>query len=326
MKVISIRENPEYRDKAISYFPSKWDVPAIIYEDSIIHSLDTPNPLPQWYLLEKDNVIIGCAGLITNDFISRMDLYPWICALYIEEQYRGNAYSSLLIEKAKIDAAKAGFKKLYLCTYHIGFYEKIGFEYIGQGYHPWNEESRIYQISVDGILVCPDFIVRPEVEKDHEEVYNLIRTAFKTANVKDGDEQDYAKNLRESEKYIPELSLVAESNGKLIGHIMLTRIMVQKPDDTQFDALLVAPLSVLLEYRDKGIGSTLMKEGLMKATELGYTSAFLAGDPDYYKRFGFISTSEYNILNVNDIPNQFVMVKELVPGGLKDISGKIDFY
>lgn len=146
MKVISIRENPEYKDQAIKYFQSKWQsVWPIIYEDCINHSLVTKNLLPQWYLLEKEGMTIGCAGLITNDFISRMDLYPWVCAIYIEEKHRGNNFASKLIDKAKADAKEAGFENLYLCTDHIGYYEKQGFEYIGQGYHPWREESRIYQ-------------------------------------------------------------------------------------------------------------------------------------------------------------------------------------
>ena len=149
MKIISVRENPTYKDIAIKYFQSKWpDAYPILYEDSINHSIDSPNPLPQWYLLEKDNEIIGCAGLITNDFISRMDLYPWVCALYIDENHRGHFYSTLLLEKAKEDAVKAGFKNLYLSTEHIGFYEKMGFNSIGQGYHPWEDESRIYEIRI----------------------------------------------------------------------------------------------------------------------------------------------------------------------------------
>lgn len=146
MKVISIRENHEYKDQAIKYFQSKWQsVWPIIYEDCINHSLTTMNPLPQWYLLKKEGLIIGCAGLITNDFISRMDLYPWVCAIFIEEKHRGHNFASILIDKAKADAKKAGFEHLYLCTDHIGYYEKQGFEYIGQGYHPWREESRVYQ-------------------------------------------------------------------------------------------------------------------------------------------------------------------------------------
>ena len=146
MKIISIRENPEYKDQAINYFQSKWQtVLPVIYEDCINHSIDSMNPLPQWYLLEKGSSIIGCAGLITNDFISRMDLYPWICAIYIEKNHRGNNYGSLLIDKAKKDAKDAKFKYLYLSTEHVGYYEKFGFVYIGQGYHPWGDESRIYQ-------------------------------------------------------------------------------------------------------------------------------------------------------------------------------------
>jgi len=120
----------------------------IIYEDCISHSIDARDSLPQWYLLKKEDEIIGCAGLITNDFISRGDLYPWICGIFIEEKQRGKAYGSMLIDKAKMDTKMAGFEYLYLCTEHIGYYEKYGFKYIGQGYHPWGEESRIYEIKV----------------------------------------------------------------------------------------------------------------------------------------------------------------------------------
>lgn len=150
MKIISVRENPEYKKRAISYLQECWqEVSPIIYEDCILNCINAEQPLPQWYLLEKDGKIIGCAGLVTNDFISRMDLYPWLCALFIEVEYRGNGYGSLLIEQAKKDTKEFGFNYLNLCTDHIGYYEKYGFRYLGQGYHPWGEESRIYQIDVN---------------------------------------------------------------------------------------------------------------------------------------------------------------------------------
>lgn len=146
MRIRSIRETPGYKDVAIKFFQQRWkSVWPIIYEDAITHCIDAKNELPQWYLLEKEDEIIGCAGLITNDFISRGDLYPWICAMYIDEKHRGNAYGSLLLDKAKTDARKFGFEYVYLCTEHVGYYEKYNFEYVGQGYHPWQAESRIYQ-------------------------------------------------------------------------------------------------------------------------------------------------------------------------------------
>ena len=149
MRIISVRESNEYKNGAISYFQSKWpSTPPSIYEDCISHCINSSNPLPQWYLLEKDDAFIGCAGLVTNDFVSRMDLWPWLCALFIDEKHRGNSYGTLLLNRVKSDCKKYGFCSLYLTTAHIGYYEKYGFQYIGQGYHPWNEESRIYQFNL----------------------------------------------------------------------------------------------------------------------------------------------------------------------------------
>lgn len=146
MRVISVRENPKYKQQAIDYFQEKWatETSLNVYEDCISNCIHANTMLPQWYLLFDNDDIVGCAGLITNDFISRMDLYPWICALYIEEQYRGKSYGALLIEKAKKDAKDGGFDSIYLCTDHIGYYEHYEFEYIADGYHPWGESSRIY--------------------------------------------------------------------------------------------------------------------------------------------------------------------------------------
>lgn len=151
MKVIHLREHPEYLQEAIAYFQSKWASPASmkVYEDSLTHSF-ADTDLPQWFLLVDDQAaavpsIIGCGGLITNDFISRMDLMPWLRALYVDPHYRRQGGARLLIDTIKQSAATAGFSTLYLCTDLVSFYEKFGFELMGTGYHPWGEESMIYR-------------------------------------------------------------------------------------------------------------------------------------------------------------------------------------
>lgn len=146
MKIISVRNRPEYAEQAISYFQEKWasDMTKMLYQDAINRSIDALNPLPQWYILLNNDQIIGCAGLITNDFISRMELYPWLCALHIESDFRGQGLARQLIDHIALEAKLLGFSKLHLCTDLEGFYERVGFLLDGVGYHPWGEFSSVY--------------------------------------------------------------------------------------------------------------------------------------------------------------------------------------
>ncbi|MCM3038706.1 GNAT family N-acetyltransferase [Paenibacillus motobuensis] len=146
--IIGIRENPGYAEQAIQYFSERWGIDERIYRDCIINSLATPNKLPRFYLMIEASRVIGGYGLITNDFVSRQDLFPYLCALYIEEDMRGSELGSVLLEHGKNETRKLGFDKLYLCTDHKGYYEKYNWKRIGEGYHPWNHTSQIYETDV----------------------------------------------------------------------------------------------------------------------------------------------------------------------------------
>ena len=151
-QLVSVREQPEYAAAAIAYFQQSWpEILPEMYADAIGHSLKAPQALPQWYVLLEQGEIVGCAGLISNDFISRMDLYPWLCALHVTEGKCGRGYARLVIERCQLDAARAGFDTLYLCSDSEGLYERYGFGYLAQGWHPWGETSRIYQCPLQAI-------------------------------------------------------------------------------------------------------------------------------------------------------------------------------
>ena len=106
--------------------------------------------------------------------------------------------------------------------------------------------------------------IRPAQAGDYSQIYSLVQTAFATAKVSDGTEQDFVLELRRRDTYRPELELVAEENGQLIGHILLTNLPV--PGAPQgLRGLMVAPLCVRLEDRSRGLGGQLLHEGGRRA-------------------------------------------------------------
>jgi RimJ/RimL family protein N-acetyltransferase/ubiquinone/menaquinone biosynthesis C-methylase UbiE len=145
-QIISVREHPEYLDRAVDYFSSKWGIDRKVYEASISDSLTTQNPLPRWYLMFKGNDIIGSFGLIDNDFMIRKDLLPWLCALYVEKTERGKSLGSRLLARGRQEAKALGYDKLYLCTDLVGYYEKYGWRFFGMEESEWGGKTRVYEI------------------------------------------------------------------------------------------------------------------------------------------------------------------------------------
>jgi len=146
MNLISVKNHPQWLEPAILFFQHHWasEVSKPVYDDCLRSMMNSPSPLPQWYILVDGHNIVGGAGLVTNDFVSRMDVWPYVVALIIEEEYRGKHLSKILIEYIKEDAKNLGFDKLYLCSDLVGFYEKMGFKYFAIGHHPWGETSSIF--------------------------------------------------------------------------------------------------------------------------------------------------------------------------------------
>ena len=165
--------------------------------------------------------------------------------------------------------------------------------------------------------------IRLAQESDYQKIYELVQTAFLTAQVSDGTEQDFVLKLREGDTFIPQLEFVAEDNNELIGHIMMTKQNIQTQNGI-LTGVLVAPLCVKKEYRNQGIGRALITHAHQCARQLGYQAAFLVGYPLYYHRFQYFQTNKFNIKNNSEIPDQYVLACELNHDSLKNIVGEIN--
>lgn len=130
-EIIPLHSCPELIPKAAQWFHEKWDVPLQAYIDSMTDSLSAKGAVPSWYVMtDGDNIIAGL-GVIENDFHKRPDLAPNICAVYVEEAYRGRKFSERLLDRALNYLHDSGIESVYLITGHNGLYEKFGWSFYG---------------------------------------------------------------------------------------------------------------------------------------------------------------------------------------------------
>lgn len=126
---ITLRDKPEIKNKAANWFHEKWNVDTTAYLKCMEDYLSNKTEYG-WYLCMLDDEIVGGLGVIENDFHSRKDLYPNICAVYTEEKHRGNGIAGKLLNIAVEDLRNKGISPVYLLTDHINFYERYGFEFM----------------------------------------------------------------------------------------------------------------------------------------------------------------------------------------------------
>ena len=102
--------------------------------------------VPQWYAaLDGAGNIIAGAGVIENDFHDRKDLFPNLCALFVEEPYRRRGIAGELLNFARKAMRCAGIQKLYLVTEHTSFYEQYGWRYITDATGDDGVKMRLYE-------------------------------------------------------------------------------------------------------------------------------------------------------------------------------------
>lgn len=161
--------------------------------------------------------------------------------------------------------------------------------------------------------------IRPEAAADRQAIHHVNREAFGRE-----DEARLVDALRDSPAFVPDLSLVAEEGGEMVGHILFTRLTVADGGIAR-PALALAPMAVRPAFQNRGVGSALVRRGLADARERGHHVVIVVGHPHYYPRFGFVPARPRGIRPPFDVPDDAFLVVGLTDGALDGFTGDVQY-
>lgn len=182
-------------------------------------------------------------------------------------------------------------------------------------------------------MIRNDITIRPETPEDFDTIDRLVRRSFaEHTGYSDGnDEVNLIHEIRAGRYYRQELSFVAELEGEIVGHFMLSDFPLSPapgggydPEKTEF--LLLAPVAVHADHYRKGIGETMLRLGLEKAKQQPCKGILVEGDPAFYNRLGFETSKGYGLHAASGFPLEqpaCMMCMESYPGSLQGVSGYI---
>lgn len=139
-----------------------------------------------------------------------------------------------------------------------------------------------------------DLVIRRETPVDFKAVEHLTMRAFWNIHGPGCNEHLIARKIRQSQDYLPNISRVAELNGKVVGAIYYTKAKVVE-DKTEHDVVTFGPLAVEPTLQNSGIGKALLEETIPLAKEAGYSGIIITGEPTYYPKRGFMTCDKFGI-------------------------------
>jgi putative acetyltransferase len=165
-------------------------------------------------------------------------------------------------------------------------------------------------------------LIRPEEPRDCAAIREIHQLAFGREN-----EAALVDKVRGVRDFIPGLSLVAEREGRVVGHVLFSRIRIQPPDPKlpAENGLALAPLSVHPDFRNLGIGYELLTQGLKACRQHGFSLVVVVGEQSYYSRFGFVPARPKGLEVSFPVPDKGFLVAEIVPLPGPGIKGVIRF-
>ena len=164
-------------------------------------------------------------------------------------------------------------------------------------------------------------VIRREEEKDYRAVEHLTREAFWNV-YRPGCAEHYVLHcFRRDPAFVPELDLVMERNGDLIGQVMYVRAEVACDDGQSLPVMTFGPICIAPAYKRKGYGKKLLDASMEQAKKLGCGALVIEGNIDFYGKSGFTPALRSGIRYADDPEAEYLLAKELIPGYLAGIKG-----
>lgn len=167
--------------------------------------------------------------------------------------------------------------------------------------------------------------IRLEKKEEYREVENLVRESFWDVYRPGCLEHYVLHQLREDPAFVPELDLVMEQDGRIIGQNMFMRAVIKADDGRQIPIMTMGPICIAPQLKRKGYGKMLLDHSLEEAKKLGCGAVCFEGNIDFYGKSGFVFASEYGI-RYHGLPEgedaSFFLCKELKEGFLDGITGE----
>lgn len=165
--------------------------------------------------------------------------------------------------------------------------------------------------------MTPSVLVRDEAPADVAAIRDVVRRAFEQPA-----EAALVDALRRAGKAT--ISLVAERDGRVVGHVLFSPVTLAEAPHAPFASGL-APLAVLPELQKHGIGSALVRAGLARCRAAGHSFVVVLGSPAYYGRFGFVDAERHRLHSEYNVPPGVFQVIEIAPGALAGKSGLVRY-
>lgn len=167
-----------------------------------------------------------------------------------------------------------------------------------------------------------DCTVRLETKADYDAVENLTREAFWNVYRPGCLEHYLIHILRDSDIFVPELDFVMEKDGEIIGHIAYAKSKIITDKGEALPVMTFGPISIAPEFKRQGYGSALLQYSMEKAKAMGCGALCTEGNFGFYGKSGFVLGKDLGIYYADDPDADYFIVRELIDGYLKGVSGK----